>query len=104
VPRLRKVAIVSNVGAQGSTDFLPAVQTAAVAYGLTAIPLVVPSDPVQIESAFAAFASQGDAGLVIVPPVSVSYPVFSDAARRYSLPAIDADRNVTGSHNGGGHH
>ena len=88
VPRLRRVAIVSNIDAEGSTDYLPTAQTAAAVYGVPAIPLVVPRDPVHIEAAFAAFASQGDAGLLILPPVSVSWAVFSDAARRYNLPAI----------------
>jgi putative tryptophan/tyrosine transport system substrate-binding protein len=88
VPSLRRVAIVSNIDAEGSTDYLPTAQTAAAVYGVTATPLVVPRDAVQIEAAFAAFAGQGDAVLVIVPPVSVSWAVFSDAARLRNLPAI----------------
>jgi putative ABC transport system substrate-binding protein len=92
VPRLSRVAIVS-IGPEGITDFLPTVQTAAAAVGVTAIPLVVPRDPVQIESAFAAFAGQGDAGLVFVPPVPGGFTVFSDAVRRHNLPAIASVRS-----------
>src|SRR5262249_36267967 len=86
-PRLARVALLVNSGSPSAAEYTRGFEGAAAKLGITAVVLNV-RDPKEIEPAIAAFAREGDGGLVVPPDVvfGANRQMIIAAAARHRLP------------------
>jgi putative tryptophan/tyrosine transport system substrate-binding protein len=85
VPGLRRIAVLGgNAESFDSSTYLPSIEAAAVALNVQAIRMPI-RDAAEAESAVAAFASEPNGGLIILPPTAAA---IVRSATQYRLPAI----------------